>query len=67
MMNLSCKEASRLMSRGLDRDLDLAQRATLRLHLFICAACTRVKTQFAFLHRAAGEYPGPDDDALPKT
>jgi len=62
MMGLNCKEASRLMSEGLDRDLDLGQRTALRLHLLICTACSRVKAQFAFLHRAAPLYPGPDDE-----
>ena len=65
-MGLTCKEASRLISEGQDRDLDLGQRAALRLHLIICTACTRVKAQFAFLHRAAAEFPGPDaDDGKP--
>ena len=65
MIRISCKESSRLISQGLDRDLDMAQRAALRLHLFICTACTRVKTQFAFLHRAAPGYPGPQEDDNP--
>lgn len=65
-MSLSCKEASRLISAGLDRDLDLGQRAALRLHLLLCTACTRVKAQFTFLHRAAPLFPGPDDDIPPR-
>ncbi len=65
MIRISCKESSRLISQGLDRDLDLGQRAALRLHLFICTACARVKTQFAFLHRAVPRYPGPEDDDTP--
>lgn len=62
---MNCKEASRLISEGLDRDLDLGQRAKLRLHLLLCTTCTRVKAQFAFLHRAAPYYPGPEDDDSP--
>lgn len=65
MIMLSCKDASRLMSEGLDRDLDLSQRTGLRLHLLICSACSRVKTQLAFLHRMAPQYPG-DDDGTPR-
>lgn len=61
-MGLNCKQASRLISEGLDRDLGFRQRTALRLHLMICTACTRVKTQLAFLHRAAPRYPGPDDE-----
>lgn len=61
-MGLDCKEASRLMSEGLDRDLDFGRRTALRLHLLICTACSRVRKQFAFLHRSAPLYPGPDDN-----
>ena len=61
-MMISCKEASRLMSQGLDRDLGLGQRASLRLHLFICTSCSRMRKQLDVLHRAAPLYPGPDDD-----
>lgn len=61
MTRLDCKSASRLMSEGLDRELDFRQRAALRLHLMICTACSRVKSQFAFIRSAAGRYPGPDD------
>ncbi len=64
---MSCKEAGRLISEGLDRELDLPQRAGLRFHLLICTACSRVKSQLAFLHRVAPEYPGPDDEGAPKS
>ena len=65
MIRISCKESGRLISQSMDRDLDLGQRVVLRLHLFVCTACSRVKTQFAFLHRAAREYPGPEGDDIP--
>jgi predicted anti-sigma-YlaC factor YlaD len=58
---LSCREASRLISEKLDRDLGIAERAALRVHLAICEACTRMTRQFDFLRRAARQYPGPDD------
>jgi hypothetical protein len=60
---LSCKEASRLISEELDRDLGVAERAALRVHLAICVACTRMSGQFEFLRRAVRQYPGPDDPA----
>ena len=66
MIRLTCKEASRLISAGLDQDLGLGKRTALRLHLFICTACTRVKMQFAFLRRAAAQYPGPEEDDGPR-
>ena len=60
-MRLSCKEASRLLSVGLDRKLTLGERTALRLHLTLCDACTRVKAQFEFLRRALGSYSGGSD------
>jgi hypothetical protein len=65
MIGIDCKAASRLISEGLDRDLDLGQRAALRLHLLICTACSRVKTQLAFLRGAAAQYPGPEEEDRP--
>ena len=59
---LTCREASRFISEGLDRDLGVAERACLRVHLAICAACTRMTRQFEFLRSAARAYPGPDDE-----
>jgi len=61
-MMLTCKEAGRLISEGLDRKLSLPQRAALRLHLAFCDACTRINAQFRFLRRAASRYPGPERD-----
>lgn len=62
---IDCKEASRLMSQSLDKDLGLGQRTSLRFHLFLCTACSRVKRQFDFMHRAAGQFPGQGDDSGP--
>ncbi|MBI3897749.1 MAG: zf-HC2 domain-containing protein [Gammaproteobacteria bacterium] len=53
---LSCKEASRLVSLSIDQRLSWRQRGALRLHLFLCAACTRFKQQAKFLHKAAEEF-----------
>ena len=61
-MKLNCKEAARLISEGLDRELGLAQRTALRLHLAVCEACTRVAAQYAFLRLAAARYAGPGRD-----
>jgi hypothetical protein len=58
---LSCKEASRLISQGLDRRLSVPERIRLRLHVGICDACTRFTSQVAFLRRAMKAFPGPDD------
>ena len=47
-MKLTCKEASRLLSLGLEHKLTLGQRTALRLHLTLCDACTNVRAQFDF-------------------
>jgi hypothetical protein len=52
---LSCKEVSRLVSQGLDRDLGWFERLRLRLHLLICEGCTNFKKQMDFLRRALRE------------
>lgn len=51
-MNLSCKEATRLMSQSQDRELSLGERAALKLHLAICRGCRAVSDQLEFLRRA---------------
>jgi hypothetical protein len=60
-LGLSCKEASRLISEGMDRRLSVPERIKLRLHVGICDACTRLTSQLAFLRRALKAYPGPDE------
>lgn len=61
IFRLSCKEASKLISDGMDRRLSVAERITLRLHVGICDACTRFTSQVQFLRRALKAFPGPDD------
>ncbi|HEY2338675.1 MAG TPA: zf-HC2 domain-containing protein [Burkholderiales bacterium] len=51
-MRLTCREASRLVSQGLDRKLGFGDRVALRVHLAICDGCTNFKKQVDFLRRA---------------
>ena len=51
-MILSCKEATRLVSQGLDRKLGFGQRVALRVHLAICDGCTTFSKQAAFIRDA---------------
>jgi len=53
---LSCKDASRLVSRGEDAALTSWQRRVLRLHLSVCAACARFEQQVRFLRTAMQKY-----------
>ena len=61
-MKLTCKEASRLISSGLDKELSAAQRTALRLHLAVCDACSKLKAQFIFLRRALSAYSSGGTD-----
>ncbi|MGD0814392.1 MAG: zf-HC2 domain-containing protein [Verrucomicrobiota bacterium] len=49
-----CKEAIRLQSAALDRNLTLTERFGLRLHLVLCRWCRAYGRQVAFLRSAAG-------------
>jgi hypothetical protein len=51
-MKLTCKEASHLVSQGLDRRLGFGERIALRVHLAICDRCASFKKQMAFLRKA---------------
>jgi hypothetical protein len=53
---ISCKDASRLVSRREEAPLSAWQRFVLRLHLAVCAACTRYEKQIAFLRDAMRQY-----------
>ena len=61
-LNLSCREASRLISESKDRDLGIGEKLSLRLHLGLCTACTRFTKQLDFLREAMKRYPDRDDD-----
>jgi hypothetical protein len=51
-MILSCKEATQLVSEGLDRRLGFVERVALRLHLAICNGCSHFSKQALFLRKA---------------
>jgi hypothetical protein len=64
-LDITCKEAHRLVSEGLDRDLSPTEQSELRLHLIICIACTSVNNHMNFIRSAMrrlplGEDVGPD-------
>ncbi len=53
---LSCRDATRLISRRLDEPLARRERWALRLHLLFCYWCRRFAAQVRVLHH--GLYPG---------
>jgi len=55
MKLLSCRETTRLLSQGLDRELAFGERVALRVHFAICLGCRRAGRQMKFLRRAVRE------------
>ena len=60
-MMLSCKEVTRLVSQGLDRELSLGERTMLRFHFVICRGCRNVNRQLAFLRSALRQLAEPEN------
>jgi len=58
MKPLSCKETTRLVSQGLDRELAFGERVALRVHFAYCLGCRRASRQMHFLRRAVQQLPG---------
>jgi predicted anti-sigma-YlaC factor YlaD len=48
----TCKQAHQKLSENLDRELSLAERAQLKLHLSMCASCSNFKTQMQTIRMA---------------
>ncbi len=61
-MMLSCKEVTRIVSRGLDRRLGFGERVRLRVHLAICDGCTNFTKQMAFLRKAVAQLGQRSED-----
>jgi hypothetical protein len=58
---ISCKEATRLASLQMERQLTLGERLQFRLHLAICVGCRRAERQFAFMRQAMGAWMSSKD------
>ena len=52
MKLLTCRETTRLVSQGLDRELEFGERVALRLHFAMCLGCRRASRQMNLLRRA---------------
>jgi hypothetical protein len=59
MTLMSCKETTRLVSQGLDRELAFGERVALRVHFTICLGCRRASRQMHFLRRAVRALSAP--------
>ena len=51
-MTITCKEAARMVSEGLDNNLPAEEQLRLRAHLAICRGCQSISDRMAFLRRA---------------
>lgn len=49
----NCREVTRLVSQGEDRELSFGERVALRAHLAVCRGCRNAGEQIRFLRRAA--------------
>ena len=53
---LSCKDVTRKLTESLDRELTLAERLQLEMHLAMCQGCRNFKKQMSFLRTACRRY-----------
>ncbi len=58
---LTCKEAHRLVSEGLDRELGVFERLRIHAHLTVCDACTNFNGQMILLRQAMRNLTVPED------
>lgn len=49
---LSCKEVTELVSQSQDRELTVAERVSLKLHMTVCAGCRNFESQMSLIRRA---------------
>lgn len=49
---LTCKEAHRLISEALDRELSLMERTRLRAHVMLCDGCHHFGGQMQLIRQA---------------
>lgn len=57
MLQISCREASELISAAADGELAKRDRIALRIHLFLCVACNRFAAQVSLLRAAMSAMP----------
>jgi hypothetical protein len=58
---LSCKDVTRLLSESMDHSLPIGKRVGVRLHLLICAFCSRYKRQLLLIRETVRRLSAIDD------
>ena len=51
-----CRQAARLLSESHDRPLQLGERLSLRVHLWMCSGCSRYARQLDLLADATRQW-----------
>jgi hypothetical protein len=64
LLNLSCREATRLESESLDRQLSPREKWALRVHVLLCGACRRFRSNLRFMQEMVTRMPVPMREAL---
>ncbi|HCN72989.1 MAG: hypothetical protein CML16_13535 [Pusillimonas sp.] len=57
---LNCREATQLLSESLDRELPLADRVSLKIHVMMCSGCRNFGRQMSVLRAASDQYANGD-------
>ncbi len=52
-MKINCRQASRLISQGLDQPLNQWDHVRLRVHLWMCGNCRQFSHQLQLLRQSA--------------
>lgn len=53
---LNCKQATALMSQGMDKKLGVLQKTSLRFHLMMCDGCRNFNKQMQFLREGLRKF-----------
>ena len=63
----SCKDISALISQGMDRNLPLQKRISIRLHVSMCGLCRRYEKQLHLIREGVSHYADPEVNAVEKS
>jgi len=59
-----CREVTRIVLEGQERDFTLGERVILRLHWAACDGCSRFRTQVDLMRGALGRWRSQRDQDL---
>lgn len=57
---LTCKHATKLMSKSQEHPLALKEKISLRFHILMCSGCNNYNKQMSFIRKACGQISGND-------